>query len=186
MLTPHDYLKITLDPVRLALLGAAAVGTPDPAALATALDLDSQRISRELGKLRAVGLIDDEGRLDRRLLRSLAQELPQAEAPASSIVGEEWSEGERLVLSRFFRGSRLEAVPTQHAKRVIVLERLAQEFEPGVRYREPEVNFTLQMFHADYATLRRYLVDEGFLTRADGVYWRTGGRTVGHVASSDA
>jgi hypothetical protein len=24
--------------------------------------------------------------------------------------------------------------------------------------------------------LRRYLVDEGFLTRADGVYWRTGGR----------
>jgi hypothetical protein len=32
------------------------------------------------------------------------------------------------------------------------------------------------MFHADYAALRRHLVDEGLVTRADGVYWRTGGR----------
>jgi hypothetical protein len=34
----------------------------------------------------------------------------------------------------------------------------------------------LQMYHPDHAALRRHLVDEGFLTRADGVYWRTGGR----------
>lgn len=34
----------------------------------------------------------------------------------------------------------------------------------------------LQMYHPDHAALRRYLVDEGFMTRADGVYWRTGGR----------
>jgi len=80
------------------------------------------------------------------------------------------------VLSRFFRGSRLEAVPTQHAKRLIVLERLAQEFEPGLRYSERAVSFTLQLWYPDYAALRRYLVDEGFLTRADGFYWRTGGR----------
>jgi hypothetical protein len=35
----------------------------------------------------------------------------------------------------------------------------------------------LQLFHPDFAALRRYLVDEGFLTREDGVYWRSGGRT---------
>ena len=35
------------------------------------------------------------------------------------------------------------------------------------------------MVYPDYATLRRYLVDEGLLTRADGVYWRTGGRVWG-------
>ena len=38
------------------------------------------------------------------------------------------------------------------------------------------MNFTLQLFHADYAALRRYMVDEGLLTRAEGVYWRSGGR----------
>ncbi len=35
------------------------------------------------------------------------------------------------------------------------------------------------MVYPDYATLRRCLVDEGLLTRADGVYWRTGGRVSG-------
>ena len=54
--------------------------------------------------------------------------------------------------------------------------RLAQEFEPGLRYQEVDVNFTLQLFNPDYTALRRYLVDEGFLTRSEGVYWRSGGR----------
>jgi hypothetical protein len=59
---------------------------------------------------------------------------------------------------------------------LVVLERLAHEFEVGLRYSEMEVNSILQTFHPDYAALRRYLVDEGFLSRADGSYWRTGGR----------
>ena len=80
------------------------------------------------------------------------------------------------MLGRFFEGSRLTQIPTQVGKRRIVLERLAQDFDPGVRYPERQVNMMLQLVHADYAALRRYLVDEGFLTRADGVYWRTGGR----------
>lgn len=29
--------------------------------------------------------------------------------------------------------------------------------------------------HDDFAALRRYLVDEGFLARRDGYYWRSGG-----------
>jgi hypothetical protein len=37
------------------------------------------------------------------------------------------------------------------------------------------VNLMLGKWHADTAALRRYLVDEGFLDRADGVYWRAGG-----------
>ena len=37
------------------------------------------------------------------------------------------------------------------------------------------VNDILVAFHPDYAALRRYLVDDGFLDRADNVYWRSGG-----------
>ncbi len=51
-----------------------------------------------------------------------------------------------------------------------------QEFEPGLRYQERDVNFTLQLFYEDYTSLRRYMVEEGIMTRAEGVYWRTGGR----------
>ena len=48
-------------------------------------------------------------------------------------------------------------------------------FEPGIRYPEREVNVLLAVWHPDVAALRRYLVDEGFLTREAGVYWRSGG-----------
>jgi hypothetical protein len=48
-------------------------------------------------------------------------------------------------------------------------------FEAGVRYPEREVNALLAVWHPDVAALRRYLVDEGLLTREAGVYWRSGG-----------
>ena len=83
---------------------------------------------------------------------------------------------EAKVLGTFFEGSRLTQIPATRSKRLVVLERLAQEFDAGVRYPEKQVSFMLQLFYPDYAALRRYLVDEGFLTRSDGVYWRTGGR----------
>ncbi|MGQ0848200.1 MAG: DUF2087 domain-containing protein [Actinomycetota bacterium] len=57
-----------------------------------------------------------------------------------------------------------------------LLDRLAQEFEVGIRYTERQVNAILLAFHPDFAALRRHMVDEGFLSRADGSYWRTGGR----------
>jgi hypothetical protein len=44
-----------------------------------------------------------------------------------------------------------------------------------VRYPEREVNALLAAWHPDVAALRRYLVDEGLLTRDAGVYWRSGG-----------
>jgi hypothetical protein len=86
------------------------------------------------------------------------------------------TEEERVVLQRFFRGEWLVELPPQRSKRLVVLERLALEFEPGERYAEADVNAWLGEFHDDVAALRRALVDEGFLDRADGVYWRTGGR----------
>ena len=47
-----------------------------------------------------------------------------------------------------------------------------------MRYDETDVNNRLRAFHPDVAALRRYLVEEGFLDRESGVYWRTGGTVV--------
>lgn len=79
------------------------------------------------------------------------------------------------VLARFVRDGRLVVVPTKRSKLLVVLDHLAQEFEPGVRYPEPQVVEVLSGYHEDHALLRRSLVDEGFLTREGGVYWRSGG-----------
>jgi hypothetical protein len=70
---------------------------------------------------------------------------------------------------------RLHTIPSKHRKLLVVLDRLAQEFVPGQTYPEAEVNEVLQRFHPDHAALRRYLVENDFMTREDGWYWRSGG-----------
>lgn len=82
---------------------------------------------------------------------------------------------ERVLRSFFTDEGRLHTIPSRHAKLLVVLDRLAQEFEPGRTYPEAEVNDVLQRFHPDYAALRRYLVENDFMTRDGGVYWRSGG-----------
>jgi len=82
------------------------------------------------------------------------------------------------VMRVFVENGRLVQIPTAGAKRRVILDWLAQDFEPGKKYSEKMVNLVLGQRHADTAALRRYLVDEGFLDREDGWYWRSGG-TVG-------
>lgn len=80
------------------------------------------------------------------------------------------------VLERFLDAEgRLHTIPSKRAKLLVVLDHLAQSFELGEVYPEPEVNEILRRFHDDVATLRRQLVDHEFLTRREGFYWRTGG-----------
>jgi hypothetical protein len=75
----------------------------------------------------------------------------------------------------FWKDGRLARLPAKRAKRLLVLDRLAQRFEPGRAYLEAHVNQLLISAHPDYAMVRRALVDEGFLARENGWYWRIGG-----------
>ncbi|HET6562956.1 MAG TPA: DUF2087 domain-containing protein [Marmoricola sp.] len=82
------------------------------------------------------------------------------------------------IVARFIKDGRLVVMPTKRSKLLLVLDHIAQEFELGRTYPEPVVNEVLLGYHDDFAALRRYLVDEAFLTRDGGVYWRTGGTVV--------
>jgi hypothetical protein len=78
-------------------------------------------------------------------------------------------------LRAFTRGGVVETLPARMAKRRGLLNHIALAFEPGERYPERQIDAFLRRIHSDRASLRRYLVDEGFLDRGAGVYWRTGG-----------
>lgn len=82
----------------------------------------------------------------------------------------------RRVMSAFVKDGKIEQIPASQAKRLVLLEMLAQEFEPGVRYPESEVNEILARWHPDYAAWRRYLIEAVFLDRDGGFYWRCGGQ----------
>lgn len=176
MLDAPDFLRLVVDRVRLAILGHAAVGPIDHPALGRALGVDERRILKEVASLEAAGLLID-GVLIEEALWEIAAAGPRLAEASPEVVEGPWSADEVKTLQTFFSGNRLSRIPEKRAKRLVVLERLSQEFEPGINYPERQVSFMLQLFHPDFAALRRYLVDEGFLTREDGVYWRSGGRT---------
>jgi hypothetical protein len=69
----------------------------------------------------------------------------------------------------------LRSIPARAAKRLVVLDHVAQAFPIGESWPEAEVNAVLRRFHPDVAALRRYLVEAELLDRRDGRYWRSGG-----------
>lgn len=80
-------------------------------------------------------------------------------------------------LRPFVRNGQITTIPSRRKARLLLLNLVAQAFEPGRRFGEAAVNEVLKSLCDDHAALRRYLVDEGLLSRTPGggTYWRSGG-----------
>jgi hypothetical protein len=77
------------------------------------------------------------------------------------------------VLRSFVVNDRLVSIPAQEKKKLVVLRYLLERcFTEDRPYPEKEVNQRLALFHPDVASLRRYLVEYGLMTREAGVYRR--------------
>jgi hypothetical protein len=182
----RELLGLLAEPDRLKALAAVALGAGDLPEVAERAGLEPRAAARALSRLVAGGLLEGEAgkgyRVRTEALRSAAR---PAAAGASDEAADTGATGEDAVVRRFIHNGRLLAMPAAHGKRLVVLDHLARLFEPGRRYPEPEVNELLGRYHPDYAMLRRHLVDDGFLDRADEpapggsrtvkVYWRSGG-----------
>jgi hypothetical protein len=177
--TPDEILRALADPQRLAIAGLLAAGDRSADEIAAATELTIPRVHKHLNRLTATGVVrvnDDRHtyRLDPETLRWAAEQVGPTRDAGLALGAA--TDDEEAVLRTFFRDGRLTEVPAKESKRRIVLERIAVEFEPGRHYDEREVNAIVGRFFNDHASLRRYLVDEGFLDREGGVYWRAGGR----------
>jgi hypothetical protein len=163
------------DPTRLKVVAALALGAGTLEEVAEASGLPLKDVALAARRLSRAGLVRRDGTA-LELLASRFAEVARAAAEAAPPP-ERLSDdpAEDAVLSAFVRDGRLVSIPVQQSKRRVVLEHLVRVFEPGVRYPEREVNALLGVWHADYAALRRYLVDEGLLSRDAGEYWRIGG-----------
>ncbi len=177
--TPDEILRALADPERLAIAGTLARAERTSGELAAELGMPVSRVRKHLNRLTSTGVVrlgDDRRtyRLDPETLRWAAEQVGPPRDIGLTLGAA--NEDEETVLRTFFRNGRLTEIPSKESKRRIVLERIAIEFEAGVRYDEKEVNVIVGRFFNDYAAIRRYLVDEGFLDRDHGEYWRTGGR----------
>ena len=178
---PRELLALLAEPDRLKALAAVALGAETLAQVAERAGLEPKAAGRALSRLMAGGLVEGGSGEGYRVRYETLREAARPPADESEPAEESGIE----VLRRFISKGRLLAMPAAHSKRLVVLDHLAGLFEPGRRYPEPEVNELLGRYHPDYAMLRRYLVDDGFLDRTDEpapsgsrsvkVYWRTGG-----------
>jgi hypothetical protein len=169
------------DDDRLHVVAALALGATDVGTVRNATGLELPVIVRAVQRLADAGLVErsDDGRL--ALLTQAFRIAARYEAQRRAVEPDPMpgvSSDDARVLRSFIRDGRLTHIPAQESKRLVVLEHLAQQFEPGRRYSEKMVNLVLGRFFADTAALRRYLVDYGFLDRDHGEYWRSGGRVV--------
>ena len=177
-------LKALSDASRLRIVGVLAEGKPvSVEEMARRLSLSPGTVVHHLNRLRAARLVESTPRrpyVDYSLrlgrlaeigadLSRIAHEQAGDEAPADAP---DWASAEEAkVLRSFFENGLLTSIPAQRTKRLVVLHYVATTvFERKRRYPEKEVNQRLGAVNPDPASLRRYLVDEGFMARKSGEY----------------
>ena len=181
--TAHDLahlLKVIADETRLRILGALAEKPLTGKDLAERLDLTAPTISHHMRKLTEAGIVRAESEAQRRwyslnteLLHG-ARRTPITVSSDSSIpyTGDDEDDARfrAKVIKDFIVDGKLKQIPAQRKRRVIVLQHLMQRFDPASTFTEREVNDLLRSAHDDVATLRRELVDYGYMTRERGIY----------------
>lgn len=163
------------DADRRSVFAAVQLGAVHVDDVVVATGLSVAQVGKALGKLVDVGLVVGSGGqlvipadVFQRAARAALARPAASEHDALPVA-------DRKVMNAFVVDGRLQSIPSSPGKRLVILDWLAQMFEPGRHYSEAMVNLTLGQRHADTAALRRYLVDEGFLDREASVYWRSGG-----------
>jgi biotin operon repressor len=171
-------LKVIADASRLRILGLLADGPLVGKEIAARLDLSPPTVSHHMRKLVDAGIVTatSDAQMQRYALNSELLLDVRRTPLTSSVTAEKLdkqTEEESFrakVLRNFFDGERLKSIPAQRKQRVVVLQKLLERFDPALTYTEREVNDLLRPAHEDVASLRRELVDYGFMTRERGIY----------------
>jgi len=165
------------EPDRLRVVAALALGAGTIAEVSAVSALEPKEVVAALRRLERGGLVSrekDQVTLHADRFREAAREAAPA-GPTEPLSGDPATD---RVLRAYTRDGRITGLPARRSKRMLLLEHVASLFEPGVKYPEREVDAMMRAWHADYAMLRRYLIDAALLAREGGFYWRIGGPVV--------
>jgi predicted transcriptional regulator len=184
-------MKALADESRLALLRLLNVGERTVGDLTQQVDLGEPTVSHHLSRLREAGFVTLRMAGNQRFYRinatglarfkQLVMEVEKSKPPPEPVVNDDqwisalgWSSEEQHILHEFTLGGQLTQLPAKHKKMLVILRWLATLFEPDRLYTEVEVNGLLKaVYSEDYVSLRRDLVDLGYLRRerGGGKYW---------------
>jgi len=172
-------MKALADQSRLAIVKSLLEHSQYAEELAKRHGLAPSTVSFHLRKLEQAGLVTTRKeqyyvmvRANDSVFNTTLWELVSAAPVTKELQDRRMDDYRRKVLEAFFRHGRLEKLPAQHKKRLIVLEQFAARFEAERRYSEQEATGLILPLFDDYCTVRRLLVDEGLIRREGTIYWR--------------
>ena len=172
-----DFVKAMASAERLRVIGALVRGRATQTEIAERLHLPVRAVFNHLAFLVHVGVVREEDGvydLDEKAIETLARGQFEGKRPMYEAK-EEKQEDVRKVLKAYLNADgTLKQIPLEGRKMLVILNFILDAFAFDTNYTEKEVNTILRRFHLDTATLRRNLIDYGFMAReSDGTrYWR--------------
>jgi biotin operon repressor len=184
-------IKSLADESRIEILRLLAQQEVSVGDLAKQIELGEPTVSHHLTKLREVGLVTVRTLGNQRFYRlnesglqhfkALIADLEKMPAAAPQMISDnqwidelQWADSEKAVLREYTANHKLTHLPSKQKKLMIILCWLASLFEKDRLYSELEVNEILkEVYEVDFVSLRRDLIDFGFLRRERGgsKYW---------------
>lgn len=78
-----------------------------------------------------------------------------------------------IIKTYFDENGGLKNFPAKEKRKIIVLREIVNNFSSGKKYKEIEINRVLKRIYEDHVTLRRALIEYGFMDRTDdgSSYW---------------
>jgi hypothetical protein len=175
-MTPDAICGLLAEPERLTAFSAVVLGAGTADEIANRSGLGGRDVAAAMRRLAAGGLVHAvEGRWTADIAAFKTAVRENATTADDGLRDLDADPARAAVLRAFVRDGRIVQLPAARGKRRVLLEHLVAVFEPGVQYAERDVDALLRAWHDDYVAVRRYLIDEGLLSRETGVYWRTGG-----------
>jgi hypothetical protein len=181
-------LKALAEEPRLTIIGLLAQHEYTFEDLAQRLNLSIDAATQHLTVLREVGLVNLRLRSTQRTCRlnpTVLQDFKEAVSEIDVLPATPepedyaWLEAlnltdfERRVLRAYVVNGKIRVLPERHKTLTVIMSWVAKKFQAGIDYAEHEVNTLLTEYFEDYVTLRRELINYGYLKRQrDGSrYW---------------
>ncbi|WP_020677846.1 metalloregulator ArsR/SmtB family transcription factor [Geopsychrobacter electrodiphilus] len=172
-------MKALADPSRLAIINSLLERSQYVEELATRHALAASTISFHLRKLEKAKLVSSQKEqyyvvfsANKEIFDTTLREIVAAHPLSRELQDSRMNVYQAKVLKTFFHNGRLEKLPAQHKKRLIVLEQFVARFALDSRYNEQQVTELILPLFDDYCLIRRLLVDEGLIRREGATYWR--------------
>lgn len=163
-----DKKTVGLSDIQVEMLTHFYEGTPDKEIVERSNVTSVSTVRQHRFKLR-------EKERQAKVLLALMQLLKEPEQytihKGAKQVDERYGVNEKereTVLKTYFKDGlegEITLIPSKEKKKLILLQHIVTRFEVGKAYTEKEVNTILKTVHADFVSLRRHLIEYGFMER---------------------